>query len=214
MRRIVSSFQFPVFWFPVANSAIRGLETGNWKLFSEEIRVIFSVGNKVVYPCQGPCIIDAVFARVVDGRPKSFYHLVILGDGGGELFVPVEKVQAIGIRPLLEISDIPKLLDQLTKTAKIAKGWRQRADDNSKLFTSGSAFDLAEIVGSLTELKETKELSIRENWILDRARQLLVCEIAVVMEETESAAREQVDQALKGRKPEGQSEPYESHTVV
>jgi CarD family transcriptional regulator len=176
--------------------------------------VIFSVGNKVIYPCQGPCIIDAVFVRVVDGRPKSFYHLIVLCDGGGELFVPVEKAQAIGIRPLLVRSDIPKLLDQLTKRAKIVKGWKQRADENAKLFTSGSAFDLAEIVGSLTELSETKELSIRENWILDRARKLLVCEIAEVMEETESAAREQVDQALKARKPEGQSNQHESHTLV
>jgi RNA polymerase-interacting CarD/CdnL/TRCF family regulator len=73
---------------------------------------------------------------------------------------------------------------------------------------------LAEIVGSLTELRETKELSIRENRILDKARKLLVCEIAEVMGETEIAAGEQVDQALRARKPEGQSQPYESHTVV
>jgi CarD family transcriptional regulator, regulator of rRNA transcription len=176
--------------------------------------VTFSVGNKVVYPCQGPCIIDSVFVRVVDDMPKSFYHLIVLGDGGGELFVPVEKAQAIGIRPLLVRSDIPKLLDHLTKTADIAKGWRQRADTNSKLFTSGSAFDLAEIVGSLTELRETKELSIRENWTLERAKKLLVCEIAQVMEETESAAGEQVERALRSRKPGGQGDPHESHTIV
>jgi CarD family transcriptional regulator len=176
--------------------------------------VIFSVGNKVVYPCQGPCVIDAVFVRVVDGKPKSFYHLIVLGEGGGELFVPVEKAQAIGIRPLLVRSDIPKLLDQLAKTSAIVKGWKQRAYDNSKLFTSGSAFDLAEIVGSLTELRETKELSIRESWTLERARKLLVCEISEVMGETESAAEEQVDQALKARKTESHSKPHESHTVV
>ena len=174
----------------------------------------FSVGNKVVYPGQGPCIIDTVLVKVVDDRPKSFYQLIVLGDGGGKLFVPVEKAQAIGIRPLLVKSDIPKLLDQLTKTANIAKGWRQRADDNSKLLTSGSAFDLAEIVGSLTELRETKELSIRENWTLERAKKLLVCEIAEVMEKTESAAGEQVERALKSRKSGGQSDPHESHTVV
>jgi CarD family transcriptional regulator len=168
--------------------------------FLEEVRVIFNVGSKVVYPCQGPCIIDAVFVRVVDGRPKSFYHLIVLGDGGGELFVPVDKAQAIGIRPLLVRSDIPKLLDQLRKTAKAVKSWKQRADDNLKLFASGSAFDLAEIVESLTELSETKELSIRERWTLERARKLLVCEISEVMGETKSAAEKRLDQALEARK--------------
>jgi CarD family transcriptional regulator len=162
--------------------------------------VILNVGNKVVYPCQGPCLIDTIINRVVNDRPKSFYHLVVLNDSGGELFVPVDKVQPIGIRPLLERSEIPKLLDQLVKTAKIDKDWKQRANDNLKLFTSGSAFDLAEIVKSLTELRETKELSLRENWTLERARKLLVCEISEVMGETKSAAEEQVDQALKARR--------------
>jgi CarD family transcriptional regulator len=161
--------------------------------------VVFSVGNKVVYPCQGPCLIDTITNRVVNDRPRSFYHLVVLDGSGGELYVPVDKVQAIGIRPLLERSDIPKLLDQLTKTAGIASDWRQRANDNLKLFISGSAFDLARIIESLTELRETKELSLREKWTLDRARKLLVNEISEVMEETKIAAEERVDQALAAR---------------
>jgi CarD family transcriptional regulator len=127
-------------------------------------------------------------------------RLVVLDDSGGELFVPVDKVQAIGIRPLLERSEIPKLLDQLMKRAKIAEDWKQRAKDNLKLFATGSAFDLAEIIKSLTELRETKTLSLRENWTLERARKLLICEIAEVMGETKIAAEEQVDQALKARK--------------
>jgi CarD family transcriptional regulator len=162
--------------------------------------VVFSVGNKVVYPCQGPCLIDTVINRVVNDRPRSFYHLVVLDGSGGEVYVPVDKVQAVGIRPLLERSDIPKLFDQLTKTFRMAVDWRQRANDNLKLFISGSPFDLARIIESLTELRETKELSLREKWTLERARKLLVSEIAEVMGETKSVAEEQIDQALEVRK--------------
>jgi len=86
------------------------------------------------------------------------------------------------------------------KTTRVAKDWKQRANDILRLFTSGSAFDLAEIVGSLTELNKTKTLSLRESWTLARARKLLVCEIAEVMGETKSAAEEQVDQALRARR--------------
>jgi RNA polymerase-interacting CarD/CdnL/TRCF family regulator len=86
------------------------------------------------------------------------------------------------------------------KTTRVAKDWKQRANDILRLFTSGSAFDLAEIVGSLTELNKTKALSLRESWTLAKARKLLVCEIAEVMGETKSAAEEQVDQALRARK--------------
>jgi RNA polymerase-interacting CarD/CdnL/TRCF family regulator len=162
--------------------------------------MILMVGNMVVYPGQGPCMIDTVFVRIVGGAPKSFYHLVILDDSRGELFIPVDKAHTIGIRPLLERSEIPHLLDQLRKRANVSKDWKQRANDNSKLFSSGSAFDLAEIVKSLTELKEKKTLSIREDWTLERARKLLICEISEVMRETKSAAEEWVDQALQARR--------------
>jgi CarD family transcriptional regulator len=166
--------------------------------------VILSVGTKVIYPCQGPCLIGPIVKKVVDGRPTRFYHLVVLDGGGGELFVPLDKAQAIGIRQLLKRSEIPKLLDQLKKAARTAKtatakNWKQRTVDNLRLFTSGSAFDLAKVVESLTDLSETKALSPSEKRTLERARKLLVCEISEVMGETKSAVADQLDSALKVR---------------
>ena len=76
-----------------------------------------TIGNKVNYPHQGPCVIDEVVDRVVDGRSMSFYHLAILDDSGGRLLVPTDKVHALGIRRLLERSQIPKLFGQLKKAA-------------------------------------------------------------------------------------------------
>lgn len=159
-----------------------------------------SVGTKVMYPSQGPCLIGSVVEKEVAGRPMSFYCLALLDDRGGELFVPVDKVEGIGLRPLLKRSEIPKLLGQLTKPRQSAKDWKQRANDNLKLLTSGSAFDLAEVVETLTELNEKKPLSFRESWMLERAKRLLVCEISEVLGNTRIAAEEQVDLALSARK--------------
>ena len=78
----------------------------------------------------------------------------------------------------------------------------QRANDNFKLLTSGSAFDLAEIVKSLTGLGEEKALSFRESQTPEKARKLLIGEISEVMCETMSAAEEQIDEALRARKSE------------
>ena len=158
------------------------------------------VGNKVIYPSQGPCLIGAMVKRIIDDRPMMFYQLLVLNEAGGDLFVPVDNVRAIGIRPLLERSEIPKLLDRLKQPTQSADTWKQRAVDNQKLFATGSAFDLAEVVESLTELSETKALSFGEHKTLDRAKRLLICEISEVMSETEGEAEEEVDQALKARK--------------
>ena len=164
--------------------------------------MILTSGNKVIYPYQGPCLIGPVIKKVIDGNPISFYRLALLDDSGGELFVPVDKVQSIGIRPLLNRSDIPKLLDLLKEPSEADKDWKQRANDNFKLLTSGSAFDLAEIVKSLTKLGEKKALSFRESRTLEKARKLLIGEISEALGETKSAAEEQIDEALKARKSE------------
>jgi RNA polymerase-interacting CarD/CdnL/TRCF family regulator len=164
--------------------------------------MMLTVGNKVVYPCQGPCRIGSIVEKIVADKQVSFYHLIVLDVGGGELFVPLNKVEATGIRQLLKQSEIPKLIRQLMMTIEITKDWKQRAKDILKLFTSGSAFDLAEIVSLLTTLGERKSLSLRESWTLDKARKLLICEISEVMGKTRNAAEEQIDQALKARQTE------------
>jgi RNA polymerase-interacting CarD/CdnL/TRCF family regulator len=157
-----------------------------------------TVGNKVNYASQGPCLIRPVVKKVVGGSSTSFYRLAVLDDSGSELFVPVNK-PPVGVRRLLEKSEIPKLLRCLKSTGATVKNWKQRLIDNGKLLSSGSAFDLADLIQSLTQLSSTKVLSPRDRQTLDRARKLLICEIAVVLGETKMAATERVDDALKPR---------------
>ena len=176
--------------------------------------MLLTVGNKVVYPCQGPCRIGSIVEKIVAGRPMNFYHLIVLVVAGGELFVPLEKVQMTGIRLLLKKSEIPRLLQRLMMTIEITKDWKQRAKDIMKLFSSGSAFDLAEIVSLLTTLSEKKQLSLRESWTLERARKLLICEISEVMGKTRNATEEQIDQALKARKTESVGERFNVPSAV
>ncbi len=165
--------------------------------------MILNVGKKVVYPNQGPCRIGAVVKKDIGGRPGDFYPLVVMDDSGDVLFVPVDKVTTVGIRQLVKKSEIPKLLRLLSQEVEVVNlpntrmNWKQRAIDNLKLFASGSAFDLATIVGSLTDLNEKKALSPRDREVLDKARKNLICEISEVMGKTKSAAEQQVDDALK-----------------
>src|ERR1044071_676349 len=161
--------------------------------------VTLIVGNKVSYPSQGPCLIGAVVKRIIDDRPMMFYQLLVLNNGGGNLFIPVDNVQTIGIRALLKKSEIPKLLDRLKQPTQSADTSRQRAINNQKLFASGSAFALAEVIEALTELRETKALSFGEHKALERAKMLLICEISEVTGETGEEAEQQIEQALKAR---------------
>jgi CarD family transcriptional regulator len=153
----------------------------------------------VVYPCQGPCIIRAIEKKIINEEPVMFYRLAVLGDGNGSLFVPVDKIKALGIRPLMKKAEVSRLLDRLKKPSQSADDYRQRARDNSKLLSTGCAFDLAEVVESLTELNEKKSLSSAERKTLERAKALLICEIAEVLGLTKEEAGLRIDEALGAR---------------
>ena len=156
---------------------------------------MLTADSKIVYPSQGPCLIEAVVNRVIDERPQMFYQLRVL-NGGGNLFIPVEKVESIGIRPLLNKSEIPTLMRHLSQPAEVADNHRQRSLRNLKLLAYGSAFDLAEIVGSLAELRSLKSLGFGEHKAYEKAKELLACEIAEVMGTTREAAIKQIEAAL------------------
>ena len=159
-----------------------------------------TVGDKVVYPGRGPCLIGGVVEKVVCGMSTSFYRLALLDDSRAELFVPVDNLH---MRALLDRSEIPKLLGHLktragvTKDLGTAKNWRQRELENLKLFSSGSIFDLARMVESLTQLSGTKTLAPDERETLYRARKLLICEISEVMDESKTAAEARIDGVLE-----------------
>ena len=159
------------------------------------------VGTKVIYPSQGPCLIGSIVQKEIGGNAVSFYQLALLDESGGELFVPVAKAQASGLRQLLSKAELPRLLALFQQPPGVIKDWKQRASENAKRLASGSAFDLAEVVKSLTELSEKKELSFPESRVLDKARRLLISELAEVLKEPKSAAEARLDQALNVRKP-------------
>jgi len=161
--------------------------------------MVLNIGNKVIYPSHGPCLISSIVDKVVNEQVMTFYELSVLNDGRGTMLVAVEKAKTIGLRPLLKKPEIPRLLDQLKRPSKASSDRKQRVRDNLKLLLSGSAFDLAEIVESLSELVETKALSQGERGTLERAKRLLVCEIAEVTGETKEEVEQQVDRALIAR---------------
>jgi len=165
-----------------------------------------SIGEKVSLPSHGPCVIGAVVNKLVGGMSTSFYRLAPLEDNGGELFIPVDKITGLGIRQLLQKSEIPKVFGRLSQPGKVvappstARNWKQRALDNGKLLSSGSASDLVQIVESLSDLNDTKTLAPHERQTLERAKKLLVCEITEVLGQPRSVVEDQLDKALQARK--------------
>ncbi len=160
-----------------------------------------NVGNKVYYCGRGPCLVNAIVHKIVCGASAKFYSFTVLDDSGAELLVPLDNFSNSQLRDLLPREEIPKLLSHLgtrgsPKDNETLRNWKQREVAKAKIFSSGSVFDLADAVESLTESSRIRNLAKDERETLYRARKLLICEIAEVMNESKSAAESRVDNVL------------------
>ena len=61
---------------------------------------------------------------------------------------------------------------------------------------TGSIFQVAEVLKNLVYLSYKKSLSFREKRMLDRAKQLIISEVATVRGTSEKAVEEHIDRAM------------------
>jgi CarD family transcriptional regulator len=74
--------------------------------------------------------------------------------------------------------------------------WKGRFKENSDKMRTGSIHEVAMVLKGLTHLSRKKSLSFREKRMLDRAKFLIVSEIAEVENKPAPAVTEKVDKAL------------------
>src|ERR1019366_8249784 len=77
------------------------------------------------------------------------------------------------------------------------QNWKGRFKDNSDKMRSGSIYEVADVLKSLTFLAKSKSLSFREKRMLDRAKFLIISEVSEVMRESATNIEGRVDGALE-----------------
>ena len=157
----------------------------------------FQVGDKVIYPNHGLGVVERIEDKTILGTTCGFYHLRIVSNETTVL-VPIANAGEVGLRRAISDSDVEELFGRLGD-GKIDdhQNWKGRFKDNSDKMRSGSIFDMADVLKSLTFLARSKSLSFREKRMLDRARALIVTEVSDVIREKAVAVEGRVDQALE-----------------
>ena len=157
----------------------------------------FEVGDKVIYPNHGLGIVERIEEKTILGTTCGFYHLRIVANETTVL-VPVSNVDGVGLRRAISDEDVERLFG-LLGDGKIDnhQNWKGRFKDNSDKMRSGSIYEVADVLKSLTFLAKSKSLSFREKRMLDRAKFLIISEVSEVMRETAAAIEGRVDHALE-----------------
>lgn len=156
----------------------------------------FNVGEKVVYPNQGVGVIEQIIFGSLNGKPERFYLVRILSNRL-KVTVPISNTDAVGLRPIIRASEVPKVLDALRNgRLNSPKNWKFRFKQNSEKMRTGSLYEVAEVLKSLLALSKTKVLSFREKKMLEQAHRLLVNELAIVKNVTEALIEHALQKVL------------------
>lgn len=156
----------------------------------------FKVGDKVIYPNHGVGVIEKIQSRVLSGEERTFYTLRILSTDS-TVMVPVANTESVGLRKVLSKKEIEDILKSLrAEKVNIYGDWKGRFQENSDRMRTGEISQVADVLKGLTYLSQIKTLSYRERKMLDRARFLLISEIAEASRTPIEQIEHDVDEAL------------------
>ncbi len=156
----------------------------------------FQIGEKVVYPNHGVGTIENISSRTFGNQTEKFY-LLRLSATNMTVMVPFSHVEQVGLRKVTRNGDIGKVLNYLANGAsKTCQDWKDRFKENSAKMQSGSLMEVAEVLKCLVEIQAQKPLSFREKKMLERARLMLVSELATSKGVSEKEAVDLLARAL------------------
>src|SRR5258705_8939310 len=157
----------------------------------------FKVGEKLVYPNHGVTIVEQIGESAIIGPGDTYYHLRLLATNS-RLMVPIRNTDRVGLRPLYKQTQIKGLIGLLEeRSQKAHTDWKGRYRENMEKMKTGRLEDVAEVLKNLNEVQKKKSLSFREKKMYDRAKYLLVSEVAIVKGIPEAEAEKLIAKSLE-----------------
>ncbi|QUH19841.1 CarD family transcriptional regulator [Alkaliphilus sp. B6464] len=157
---------------------------------------MFNIGEKVVYPMHGAGVIESIEEREILGERRKYY-IMRMPIGDMKVMIPLDQMDDIGIRKVIDSEEIENVLDVLASdTTKMHQNWNRRYRANMDLIKTGDVYEIAEVVRNLTLMDKEKGLSTGERKMLSNARQILISELVLVAELSEEEASNLVESVI------------------
>jgi CarD family transcriptional regulator len=156
------------------------------------------VGEKAVCPPHGVAEVVAIETDEISGAERDTYYRMRVRHRRMRMMIPVRKAHELGLRALISVEDVDRVLALLKRRPRRVTGpWPRMCRDLHAKLHSGSIFDAARVARDLTWTKKRKELSASTQKILDTALELVITEIAATTGRDEDVITTQVETALR-----------------
>ena len=157
----------------------------------------FKIGQKVVYPNHGVCLVKKFEPTKIADTDEVFYHLRLFSNDS-KVMVPEYNLDLVGLRAL----NPPKAIKALFRTLQDGdvdtyKDWKGRYKQNLDKMKTGDLTEVAKVLKNLRLVSGKKSLSFREKKMYERAKYFIVSEVAHVENLDEEKADKKVERALE-----------------
>jgi CarD family transcriptional regulator len=138
---------------------------------------MYNLGDKIVYPMHGAGVIESIEEKEILGEIRKYYVIAMpLGDI--KLMVPIDNADDIGVRNIIDYTDVNKVYAVLEQDTEITElNWNKRYRQNLDKMKSGDIYEVARIVRDLAFRNKEKGLSSGEKKMLNNAKQILISEL-------------------------------------
>ena len=144
----------------------------------------------------GAGIIAGIETNEIGGVTKSYYVLK-MPMGNLKLMLPVDKIDDIGLRGIIDKSKVAEVKTVLESAPEYATGsWNKRYHATLDRLKSGDILDAAAVARNLSAQNNRKKLSSGERRLLDLARQILISELVFACEKPPEDIERWLDEIL------------------
>ena len=152
----------------------------------------FRVGDRIAHPLHGAGVIESIVTKKINGKDRDYYVLK-LPTGSMQVMVPVESIDVIGVRPIVDPAQAEKIIGAIPGIeVEMTSNWNKRYRENMLRIKSGDLMEVASVVKGLMQRDRERGLSTGERKMLISAKQILISEIVL----SESSSYEEVEARL------------------
>lgn len=162
----------------------------------------FEVGSPIVHPIHGAGILKKIDQRQVRGRLLSYYVIDFPYSDLGQVMVPIDMADKVGLRTINPDNSIDVIFNSLSESfteeeEEESKSFHQRYRDYLEKIQSGDLVQVARVYRLLFRRSMIKPLGTKDKALFETARQLLVSEIVFAKDLIDSEARAMLDEAME-----------------
>lgn len=146
--------------------------------------VRIAIGDHVVHPAHGVGQVTALEQRQVAGHRASFAAIQVL-DTGLAVLVPVDKLDVVGIRPIMDAALASNVLGVFDEPVPSRRGvsWIRTSRDYEARVASGETGAVAGVLRDLYVMKWGGPLSFGQLRLFERSRRLVVRELSIALDD-------------------------------